>query len=322
MPSAAWLIDPGASRDPRVHLALEEYCLLRLDRQATLFICYVNSPAVIVGRNQNALAEVDRAYVRRRGLPVIRRMSGGGAVYHDGGNLNFSYLSPGSPKDVGRWARWAAPVIEALQALGVTARLNPRHDLEVGGRKISGTAQYARGRRLLSHGTLLFATDLTALERALHRPADVLETRGRASVIGQVTNLADHLFTPLSLEAFRAHLLAHVERSLGGWRPLRLKAGDWQAIRRLADAKYDAWEWNEGRSPGCRIRRRVSLGEETGIVDLEIDGGVVRRVTAGPPLVGVSAIQGRRYRPEDLAPALAAEFGGLAPGLALQLYGA
>jgi lipoate-protein ligase A len=322
MPPAAWWIDPGACRDPRVNLALEEYCLLHLDLRATFFFCYINTPAVIVGRNQNILAEVDRAYARRHDLPVIRRLSGGGAVYHDEGNLNFSYLSPGSPAEVGRWARWAAPVIEALAALGLRARLTPRHSLEVAGRKISGTAQYARGRRLLSHGTLLFASDLGAMEQALRRPADLLETRGRPSVADRVTNLADHLASPMSLEAFRGHLLAHVERSLGGWRPLRLTAGDWQAIRRLAAAKYGAWEWNAGRSPGCRIRRRVTRGRQTESVDLDIEGGIVRRATAGARLGGVAAIQGRRYCPEDLAPALAAEFGSLAPGLALQLYGA
>lgn len=328
MPPAIWLIDAGASRDPRFNLALEEHCLGRMPPRDTAFVCYVNTPAVIVGRNQNVFAEVDRAYVLRQRLPVIRRVSGGGAVYHDGGNLNFAFLSPGSPADVGRWSRWTDPIRAALAELGVTACLTPRHGLETEGLKFSGTAQYARAGRLLSHGTLLYASDLAALERALRRPPDLLEARGRPSVASPVTNLAHHIAPPMPLEAFRRHLVAHVARALGGLRRWRPGEGDWRAIRRLAEEKYGSWEWNVGRSPACRIRREVVWGAARGTWEITVEQGRVQavdRAAAGPAgrrlARAAGAVQGRRFHPDDLAGALASLAGAQAPGLALCIYG-
>lgn len=142
------------STDPFFNLSAEEYFLCEKDEN--FFLLWQNEPCIVIGRNQNAADEINGDYVRTRSLPVVRRMTGGGAVYHDTGNLNFSFIINGEADRV----ELCRPVIDVLRSIGVVAEISGRNDILVGGRKVSGTAMCSRGGRSLFHGTLLISADL------------------------------------------------------------------------------------------------------------------------------------------------------------------
>ncbi len=197
--------------NPHYNLALEEY-LLRHEREDVCML-WQNEPTVVIGKNQNAFAEVDVDALRRDGVHLARRITGGGAVYHDLGNVNFSFISANSAQTGLDFARFTAPILAALATLGVHAELSGRNDLLLDGQKFSGNAQYSAGGRTLHHGTLLFDTDLTALSRYLRPDEEKLKSKGIRSVRSRVTNLAPHLqisattgeFISLLARFLRAH---------------------------------------------------------------------------------------------------------------------
>lgn len=174
--------------DPYYNLALEEYLF---ERGEEAFLLWQNAPTVVIGKNQNAYAELHIDECRRRGIRIARRITGGGAVYHDMGNLNYSYIASGS--GTLDFARFEAPIIAALSRVGVTATASGRNDLLVGGRKFSGNAQHTKGTRTLHHGTLLFDTDLSVLSSVLAVDAEKLKANAVRSVASRVTNLKEHL---------------------------------------------------------------------------------------------------------------------------------
>ena len=213
------------STDPAFNLALEE-CLLQwlpADHPG-LFLLWQNAPSVIVGRHQVTLDEIDSDFVRRRGLPVVRRMTGGGAVYHDLGNLNFSFMENAHGRKTVDFARYLRPVCEALAGLGVRASLSGRNDLEAGGRKISGSAQSLRQGRILHHGTLLVSLDFGELVQALHVDPDKIRSKGIASVRSRVANISEFWTPGSSMEGLRAALLRRCADGAGQLEPEVLNA--------------------------------------------------------------------------------------------------
>ena len=241
-----------SSTDPAFNLALEE-CLLQwlpADHPG-LFLLWQNAPSVIVGRHQVTLDEIDSDFVRRRGLPVVRRMTGGGAVYHDLGNLNFSFMENAHGRKTVDFARYLRPVCAALAELGVQASLTGRNDLEAGGRKISGSAQSLRQGRILHHGTLLVSLDFGELVQALHVDPDKIRSKGIASVRSRVANISEFWAPGSSMESLRA-------------------------AEELAERKYRSWDWNYGASPAFSLQRRERF--PWGLVDwrLDVRDGIVR----------------------------------------------
>ena len=234
------------STDPAFNLALEE-CLLQwlpADHPG-LFLLWQNAPSVIVGRHQVTLDEIDSDFVRRRGLPVVRRMTGGGAVYHDLGNLNFSFMENAHGRKTVDFARYLRPVCEALAELGVRASLSGRNDLEAGGRKISGSAQSLRQGRILHHGTLLVSLDFGELVQALHVDPDKIRSKGIASVRSRVANISEFWTPGSSMEGLRAALLRRCADGAGQLEPEVLRAAE-----ELAERKYRSWDWNYGGVTG------------------------------------------------------------------------
>lgn len=264
--------------DPSLNLALEEYCLFHFERRSECLLLYVNDPSVIIGRNQNPFEEVDFDFVSRAELPVVRRVSGGGAVYHDRGNLNFSFISRASRDRVGLYRHLARPVRNALRELGVPAEWNARNDIVVNGRKISGNAQYVSSNRMISHGTLLFNADLEAVTAALRGTLVPLASKGLKSVRAEVANISDFLSEPITLEAFSRRMLKAVADANGGVDVYRLSGAEWEAVRELADGKYRRWDWNIGRTPEFVFR--ASLPIKTGAVsaELRVIRGVIREL--------------------------------------------
>lgn len=233
------------SHDPFYNQAFEEF-VFQTFREDDVFLLWQNSPAVIVGSFQNICREVHVETLRRLSIPIVRRMSGGGTVYHDLGNVNYTYIT--SQDGLVDYDRCLQPVIEALNDIGVPARKNRTCDIAIRDRKISGSAQRSAGGRLLHHGTLLFQSDLAVLDQiTTHHKNDCFQSKGTASAICPVTNIADHLAVPMTLEEFRTRLL---DRMVPPGSPrLTLTAEQEAEVCRLRDEKYRSWAWTWGKTP-------------------------------------------------------------------------
>lgn len=312
------LIDGGSSTDPRLNLALEEF-VFRNFTEGEYLLLYVNAPSVILGKHQNMLEEVDPGFAEGQGIPVVRRISGGGAVYHDTGNLNFSVITAHDPAKHNNYESFVAPVIRALRLLGVEARLNSRNSLVAAdGRKISGNAQFTSRGRMLSHGTLLFNSDLDALNAVLQPVVGEIESHAVQSVRSRVVNIGELLPEPMTMEDFRDH----IARVCTGTEPgeeipqRRLTEEEWRKVQRLAEEKYGSWEWNIGRSPKFTVGHRIGGGPEGGehLVRLRVADGIIEGVElasteSDPSLSDVlSGLPGRRYEPSKIRSLLSALF--------------
>lgn len=234
------------STDPAYNLAFEEYVLTHR-REGSYLILWQNENAVIVGRNQNAEAEINRSFVEEHGIRVIRRNSGGGTVYHDLGNLNYSFITDVTAPDQQSAAAFTAPVVCALQALGLHAECSGRNDILVAGRKVSGTAQQHLHGRILHHGTLLFDTDPAMIAGALNPDPEKFRSKGVASVRSRVGSIRAALPADMTIDQFWAHLKKNLSTS--GIQPCFLTEQELEAVLTLKQEKYDTWEWNFGRSP-------------------------------------------------------------------------
>ena len=307
--------------DPRLNLALEEYLLRHVPAEEPILLFYVNEPSVILGRNQNTLEEIDPDYVAENNIQVVRRLSGGGAVYHDLGNLNFSFITNGS-RDLHNFRRFTEPVIRVLNELGVPAVLHGKSDIYVDGKKISGNAQYLASNRMVSHGTILFDSDLEALLRALNPRQVQIESKAVQSIRAVVGNVREWL-PGLDIAGLRRALLAGIFAG-GPVERVALTAVDWTRIQQIKTERYDTWEWNYGRSPHFIVQKSISSeGVEVG-ARIEVKNGRILHVTFSG-LENGKALQeqltGLRYDPVTLAKALH-DFSsrlGLAPALVLSL---
>jgi lipoate-protein ligase A len=226
-----------ATTDPYRNLAIEEYLFSHADEE--ILMLWQNDPSVILGKNQSAYAEVDLDYAKKHGIRIVRRITGGGAVYHDAGNVNYTYVSPNADTSTLDFAGFSKPIIDALASLGVQAVLTGRNDLEVGGRKISGNAQYHRGGRTLHHGTILFDADLEVLSSVLRPDEEKIRSRAIRSVHARVCNLRSLLPQIDSARAFRDVLSAFIDKT---YAPTRIPAPDHAEIDALT-ARNASSEW-------------------------------------------------------------------------------
>jgi lipoate---protein ligase len=264
-------VDNRGITDPHVNLALEEYVLRHRFPGEECLLFYINEPSIIIGRNQNTIEEIEADLVRDRGIHVVRRISGGGAVYHDLGNLNFSFLAPYAFDRFNRYEHFTRPVISVLRELGVPAELSGRNDILADGRKISGNAQFTSGDRMFSHGTLLLDSDLDVIPTVLTPKPGKIESKGHKSVRSRVANISEFLAEPLTVEEFRARLLDGIFGSRSDLPQLELGDADWDAVHALVAEKYGTWDWNFGKSPPCNVQRarRFPVGEIDARIDVQ-----------------------------------------------------
>ncbi|MPL94273.1 Lipoate-protein ligase LplJ [bioreactor metagenome] len=301
----------SASTDPTYNLALEEYVFNELPRTGEYFMLWRNHNAIVVGKHQNTAEEVCLPFVRQHNVKVVRRLSGGGAVYHDLGNLNYTFVRDASGGQLDL-AAFCVPVVQALHHLGVEAVLSGRNDITIDGKKFSGNAQYLREGRVMHHGTLMFDSDLEVLANALNVSADKIESKGVKSVRSRVTNIRAHLKRDMSVSEFKSVLLDYMIKA-NGMRPYPLTPQDQEGILALKRLRYDTWDWNYGASPPFRIRKERRV-EGCGILQIfmEAEGGVITAFsvrgdffsTGDPDELG-RALLGVRLREEDLSTALA-----------------
>lgn len=241
------------STDPRFNLALEETLFDSIEED--YFILWQNEPTVVVGRFQNTLEEIDSNLARSKGIHIVRRISGGGAVYHDLGNLNFSFVVKVEDTHKLDYRKMIEPVAKTLQAFGVKTCFNSRNDLVVDGLKFSGNAQYARKGRLLHHGTILFDSDLDMLGRILCADPDKYQSKGVKSVRSRVTNVRPFIRKGVSLKEFCGVLYRSTAMRWPQLQRADLNETICARASTLAKDKYATWEWNYGISPDFDVQR-------------------------------------------------------------------
>ena len=272
------LINNDEITDPAVNLALEEHCFRKLDPAFEYLLFYINRPSIIIGRHQNPFQEFNQDLARRKDIPAMRRISGGGAVYHDTGNLNFSFITDFTQEKLDYFKTLLKPLLTTLQHLGVPAQLTDKNTILVKDKKISGTSQHTNMRRMLSHGTLLFDSDLEVLERVLKPELKITKSRAVASVPSKVTNISGYLRQPMDMDAFRDAVQKGISSVFGEMNQHRLTAGDWEAVDRLANIKYKSWDWTFGRTPIFSVRHQIGLESGNADVFFRVKNGVIRNV--------------------------------------------
>lgn len=261
--------------DPYFNLAAEEYVLKNFERDS--FMLWRNEPAIIVGKHQNTLAEINQDYVKENMIKVVRRLSGGGAVFHDLGNLNFTFIASGENHQLVDFRKFTQPILEVLQKLDIEARFEGRNDLTIDGRKFSGNAEHVHKNRVLHHGTLLFSAQMADLSSALKVDPDKFQDKAVKSVRSRVTNISEHLKIPLTVLEFRDLVLKHVMESTPGAELYSFTQDDIAAISRLRDEKYITWEWNFGYSPKYNFRKTVKTNGGKLEVTLEVVNGTIEK---------------------------------------------
>lgn len=291
--------------DPCRNLAMEEYCFDRLTDD--VFLLWQNDHTIVVGKYQNTNEVISNRYVEQNGISVVRRLSGGGAVYHDLGNLNFSFIQKNDERDTEfRFEYFTKDIINLLADLGVKAEFNSRNDLVIDGKKFSGNAQYIRRDKILHHGTLLFDSNLETLVHALNVSGEKLKSRAVASVYAQVTNIKPYLKKDMTMDLFKQYIREYFT-DLYHMQPYTFGAKEMEEILKSAKNKYETWEWNYGASPSCDIKKEGRC--QSGQIEayLSIKGGILEDIKIYGDFFALdsfenalSKLKGKRYDPANL----------------------
>lgn len=233
--------------NPYMNHAIEEYILERFDDNC--FMLWRNEPCILIGKNQNTLAEINIDYVKEHNLPVVRRMTGGGAIFNDFGNLNFTFISSKSENRLVDFEKFTYPIIKALDKLEIKAELTGRNDLTISGRKFSGNAQYSHKNKILHHGSILFAANMKDLVQALKVNKLKFQDKAVKSVESRVTNISEHLKVSMNVIEFKDFLIEFVMSQQCDAKLYEFNKEEWNEIKKLCDDKYSTWKWNYGHSP-------------------------------------------------------------------------
>ncbi|NHN29348.1 lipoate--protein ligase [Paenibacillus agricola] len=272
-------IDNKGITDPAINLALEEYVLRNLPLDESCLLFYINKPSIIIGKNQNTVEEINADYVKQHDIQIVRRLSGGGAVYHDYGNLNYSILTKDDGQSFHNFGKFTKPVTDALNKIGVEATLTGRNDIQVGERKISGNAQFFSKGRMFTHGTLLFDSQLAQVASALNVKPMKIQSKSTKSVRSRVANISEFLPEPMTIEKFSEIIKAEVFQCDPQDIPVYpMTEDEWASVYRLADEQYRSWEWNYGKSPKSNIENAFKFA--SGIIDvrLQVEEGYIHHI--------------------------------------------
>lgn len=259
------------------NMALEEYVFEGLPKDDEYFMLWQNKNAIVVGKYQNTIEEINADYVRENNIDVVRRLSGGGAMYQDMGNLNFTFVVNQNTSPTLDFSIFIKPVVRALAKMGVTAEQSSRNDIVIDGKKFSGNAQYNKYGRTMHHGTLLFNSRLETVGSALNPKPDKIESKGIKSVRSRVTNIADYLSQNLTMDDFKC-ILRQEMLDANNLTNYSLSPKDLDNIQQLVKNKYSTWEWNWGKSPACDIqkRRRYPFGGVE--ISMQVKNGIIQDI--------------------------------------------
>lgn len=269
------LIIYNESTEPYYNMAVEEHLFKNFDDD--IFMLWRNDNAIIVGKHQNTLSEINFDYVKEKGIKVVRRLSGGGAVFHDLGNLNFTFIMNGEGTNVVDFRKYTQPIIDVLQKLDVNAKFEGRNDLTIDGKKFSGNAVHVVRSRVLQHGTLLFTSKMKDLSEALR--VNPLKFRDKAvkSVRSRVTNISEHLKSPVTLNEFTEKIVEHVTEMYSGSTRYIFDESDKAVIRKLADEKYSTWDWNFGYQANYNFEKLIYTNGGTIEFHLDVVKGIIEK---------------------------------------------
>jgi lipoate-protein ligase A len=259
--------------NPNFNLAAEEYLLKSFEED--VFMLWRNEPSIIVGRNQNTLSEINYDYVKENSIKVVRRLTGGGAVFHDLGNLNFTFISTEDAKSFTNFRKFTKPILEVLKSLGIEAEFSGRNDLTIHGRKFSGNAQCSYKNKVMHHGTLLFSSVITDLSAALKVKPAKFEGKSVKSVISRVTNISEHLKKTLTILEFKDLIMDYVLNLTKDVNIYQFTDKDLKNIQRLYDEKYNTWEWNFGSSPKYSLLKQLKYSGGNVEFYLNVDKGII-----------------------------------------------
>ena len=271
----------SSSHDPYFNLAMEQFIFDELPDDRDYFFLWQNDNAIIVGKHQNTAAEVNADFVREHDIRVARRLSGGGAVYHDLGNVNYTFITDAAELDRLNMRFFCEPLVRSLASLGVTAEISGRNDVTIDGRKCCGNSQYVKRGRVMHHGCILYDADLSVLSQALNVRPEKFRSKATKSVRSRVTNIRPFVKEDLSTAAFFDVL----RRNMAGeeLEPYGLTEEDLAAVRNLREKKYATWEWNYGASPKYDVTNSAYI-EGCGFLELSLnvaEGSITGFAAAG-----------------------------------------
>ena len=294
--------------DPTYNIATEYY-LFHQYTQPILYL-WINGPSIVVGKHQNTIEEINTRFVKEHNIEVCRRISGGGTVYHDEGNLNYTIISNDEQRKID-YSTFSRPIIEALKKMGVNATTDDRNSIRVDDFKICGHAQYMSRGRKMHHGCLLFNSDLTVLEKALKVPKDKIKSKGIKSVRSRVKNISEFLQGTYTILDFKNFIKASVEDEYGQIDAIELTAKDHTSIESLRNEKFTGWEWVYGNSPVFNLKRKRVLSESDFEVRLTIKHGKIEVIHFYGDFFGATGVEGveeallnLRYEKESLRRAI------------------
>lgn len=258
------------------NIATEEYILRNIAED--VFLIYINAPSIIIGKHQNTLSEINSEYVNKHRIPVVRRLTGGGAVFHDLGNLNFSFIVTDEKEKAISFQKYTAPILDVLNSLGVKAYLEGRNDLLIDGMKFSGNAKAVVMGRVIQHGTVMFDSKIEELSKALKANPLKFKDKAVKSVRSRVTTVNQHLDEPVQMEEFIALLQKRVKQQYPDLQEYSFSEAETQGIQKLCDEKYDQWSWNYSQSPPYSNHRGMRSKAGTVEVYFEVKKGRIEGI--------------------------------------------
>ncbi|HFH8012742.1 TPA: lipoate--protein ligase [Streptococcus agalactiae] len=301
----------NTSNDPAYNVALEAYAFQKLTDIDEIFILWINEPAIIIGRHQNTIQEINKEFIDKNGIHVVRRLSGGGAVYHDLNNLNYTIISNNTQEGAFDFQTFSKPVIDTLAKLGVKAEFTGRNDLEINGQKFAGNAQaYYKG-RMMHHGCLLFDVDMSVLGQALKVSKDKIESKGIKSVRARVTNIVDHLSDKITVQEFSDSILAQMKEEYPEMDEYVLSDAELSEIQAMRDNQFATWDWTYGKAPEYTIERGVRYPAGKITTYANVENSTIKSVKIFGDFFGVKPVddiekmlEGVRYDYKDVLAAL------------------
>jgi len=264
------------SSNPFFNLASEEYLLK--EKADDCFMLYRNDRAVIVGKHQNTLSEINYRFVKANNIQVVRRMSGGGAVYQDQGNLNFLFIRKNPEKYLVDFSKHISPVLQALKSIGIPAEINNTNEILLYGNKISGNAEHIYKNRVLHHGTLLFSADLDFLQKALNINPDKYKDKAVKSKPKNVANISEHVDTLMNIDNFSNLMMQHICNTENITEIYKFSETDNIKIRQIAQNKYNTWEWNYAYSPAYCFNNKLLVSEDYLDCFMYVSSGIIEKI--------------------------------------------